>query len=100
MLNGVKSAFGGKKLLKRFAVGALFLLMMTQLVPIETFALETPAPIVIPPPEHGFTDIAHVIGNLSRIVFIIALILVFFYFIYGGIRWIISGGDKAQTEAA
>jgi hypothetical protein len=40
------------------------------------------------------------ITNLVNIAFIIAVILVFFYLIWGGIEWITSGGDKGKTESA
>ncbi len=35
-----------------------------------------------------------------RLVVVIAAIVFFFILVIGGIRWIVSGGDKAQTEAA
>ncbi len=38
-------------------------------------------------------------GGISLIL-IIAAILFFFMLVIGGIRWIMSGGDKGQTEAA
>ena len=49
------------------------------------------------------------LGNLTfpsiisagiRLVVVIAAIVFFFILVIGGIRWIASGGDKAQTEAA
>lgn len=90
-----------KKLLKGVALGTVFMLVMLQLAPAKALAQETPKPIIIEPPtEKGFRDIADVIKNLARIIFIIALVLVFFYFLWGGVKWITSGGDKAQTEAA
>ena len=100
MLNGVKSIFGGKKLLKRAALGALFLLAMLQLAPMGVWAQEPAPTIKIEPPKEGFRDIGQFISNLARFIFIVAIILVFLYFLYGGVRWITSGGDKAQTEAA
>lgn len=33
-------------------------------------------------------------------ILVIAAIIFFFMLIWGGIRWILSGGDKANTEAA
>jgi hypothetical protein len=41
-----------------------------------------------------------VIAALITIVFIIAAIIFFFMLVAGGIRYISSGGDKAQTESA
>src|SRR3989344_2664716 len=33
-------------------------------------------------------------------ILIVALVLAFIFLVIGGIRWILSGGDKAGTEAA
>ena len=38
--------------------------------------------------------------NLITLIFIITAIAAFFVLLTGGIRFITSGGDKAQTEAA
>lgn len=35
-----------------------------------------------------------------RLIVVVAAIVFFFILVIGGIRWIASGGDKAQTEAA
>jgi len=40
------------------------------------------------------------IGFAISLGFIIAAVVFFFMFITGGIRWIISGGDKTQVEMA
>jgi hypothetical protein len=41
-----------------------------------------------------------IISAAIRFVVVIAAIVFFFILVIGGIRWIASGGDKAQTEAA
>jgi hypothetical protein len=41
-----------------------------------------------------------IVSALIRIVLIIAALVFFFILVIGGIRWIMSGGDKAGTEAA
>ena len=48
-------------------------------------------------PEWGVTQL---IGWAVNIVLIVAGIIFFFMLIIGGIRWILSGGDKANTESA
>jgi hypothetical protein len=58
-----------------------------------------------PPVDSGFTnlttlDAAEIISRLIGIVLVVAAIIFFFVLIIGGIRWILSGGDKGQTEAA
>jgi hypothetical protein len=45
----------------------------------------------------GFGD---VIGRVITILFIISVIIALAFLIYGGIKWITSGGDKAAVEAA
>lgn len=41
-----------------------------------------------------------IVGALIVLLIIIAAVVFFFMLLIGGIRWITSGGDKAQTEAA
>ena len=44
--------------------------------------------------------VAGVVSGGIKLVLIIAAILFFFMLVVGGIRWILSGGDKANTETA
>ncbi|MCH7730563.1 hypothetical protein IID21_03495 [Patescibacteria group bacterium] len=44
--------------------------------------------------------IAGIVSALISLIIIIAAVVFFFILIIGGIRWIMSGGDKANTEAA
>lgn len=41
-----------------------------------------------------------IIGAAILLILIIAAVVFFFMLVVGGVRWITSGGDKAQTEAA
>jgi TRAP-type C4-dicarboxylate transport system permease small subunit len=41
-----------------------------------------------------------IISAMIRLAVVVAAIVFFFILVIGGIRWIASGGDKAQTEAA
>lgn len=43
---------------------------------------------------------ARIVEYAINLILIIAAILFFFLLVLGGIRWITSGGDKGQTEAA
>jgi hypothetical protein len=45
-------------------------------------------------------DFPTVIGGLVKLLMIVAAVVFFFMLVIGGIRWIASGGDKGQTEAA
>lgn len=40
-----------------------------------------------------------VTGGIQAIL-VVALVLAFIFLVFGGIKWIMSGGDKAGTEAA
>ena len=44
--------------------------------------------------------IGDIIGGLLRLVLVVAAVVFFFVLVIGGVRWIISGGDKGQTEQA
>lgn len=44
--------------------------------------------------------IGGIIAGLLKLSLVIAAIVFFFILVIGGIRWIISGGDKSQTEQA
>jgi len=49
----------------------------------------------------GFAaDLGTVITTALSFVMGIAVLLVFFYLIWGGIQWITSGGEKGKTEEA
>lgn len=41
-----------------------------------------------------------IVSGFIKLALIIAAIVFFFILVIGGVRWIASGGDKAQTEAA
>ncbi len=53
----------------------------------------------IPNPFGTFT-LSGLLNNTITLAFIIAFILVFFFLVFGGIKWIISGGDQKQVESA
>lgn len=44
--------------------------------------------------------IPSIVSGLIRMTLVIAAIVFFFILVIGGIKWIASGGDKAQTEGA
>ena len=54
----------------------------------------------------GFTapvqniTITQIIAAAITLILIVAAVVFFFMLVIGGIRWITSGGDKGQTEAA
>lgn len=44
--------------------------------------------------------VAGLVGGAIKLVLVIASLVFFFILVIGGIRWIVSGGDKGQTENA
>ena len=48
----------------------------------------------------GDLTLGGIVSGLIRLVLVVAALVFFFILVIGGIRWIASGGDKAQTEAA
>ncbi|MGD8744551.1 MAG: hypothetical protein PVJ52_03090 [Candidatus Woesebacteria bacterium] len=58
-----------------------------------------------PPGDSGFANLTNIsfsalISYGIQLVLVIAAIVFFFILVIGGIKWITSGGDKGQTEAA
>jgi len=48
----------------------------------------------------AFTFSGNLISALINILFIVAIIIALIYLIWGGIKWIMSGGDKAALQQA
>lgn len=46
------------------------------------------------------SSVSGIIGAIISLFFIIAVIIALFYMLWGSIRWILSGGDKAAVDAA
>ena len=44
--------------------------------------------------------IGGILSGAISLVLVVAAIVFFFMLVIGGIKWILSGGDKGQTEAA
>jgi hypothetical protein len=51
-------------------------------------------------PPDVITNIPGLIGWAIQILFLVAGLVAFVYLLLGGIKWITSGGDKGQVEAA
>jgi amino acid transporter len=51
----------------------------------------------------GLSNTANIgitIRNIVVFIIVIAVIIALIYLLYGGIKWVTSGGDKTQVEAA
>ena len=82
-----------KKLLATGLAASLYLGL-----PLAVFGQST---ITVPQPEQvKITDIGKLIGNIVSLFMIVAALLTFVFLIWGGVEWIMSGGEKAGTEAA
>lgn len=55
--------------------------------------LETQSPTTI-------FDLGKLIGGLAGVGLILAAVACFGYFVYGGVKWTMSGGDKGKVEEA
>jgi hypothetical protein len=45
-------------------------------------------------------DIGRIVGTVINILLVAAVLIALFFLIWGGIRWITSGGDKGKVEEA
>jgi len=52
------------------------------------------------PPAFSITSIGKFLGATVELIFIIAGLLAFGYLTWGGIQWLISGGDQSQVQTA
>ena len=59
-------------------------------------------PINLIPPLGSITDtpIENIPQFIITLLFIVGIVIAIAFLIYGGIRWILSGGDKTKVEAA
>lgn len=48
----------------------------------------------------GGLTVPGIVSGFIRLALVVAALVFFFILVIGGIRWIASGGDKAQTENA
>ena len=46
------------------------------------------------------TDISDIVGAVIGLIFIVAVVVALFFLLWGAVRWIFSGGDKAAIEGA
>lgn len=45
-------------------------------------------------------NIGPIINALITLVFIVGFLIAFFFLVFGGVKWIMSGGDKQATQSA
>jgi len=97
-------------MLKKISILALSLALFLSIAPLTNiFAAEDPT-LDSCIGEDGSTfntlcdlstgSVGKVVGYGVNILFIVAIVVALFFLIFGGIKWITSGGDKAQLETA
>lgn len=71
---------------------------------MERLSFNLPGPYEINPdgviPTGGINKLENIIQVGITLLFIVATLLALFFLIYGGIRWITSGGSKEGIDAA
>jgi multisubunit Na+/H+ antiporter MnhB subunit len=50
--------------------------------------------------KYDLKTLGNIISNSITILFIVATVAALFFLVFGGIKWVTSGGDKAQVETA
>lgn len=45
-------------------------------------------------------NFSNMVGIALQLLFIVAVIIALFFLVWGGIKWILSGGDKSAVEGA
>lgn len=48
----------------------------------------------------GFSTTSSVVNNIINLLLVVALLIALVYLIIGGIKWVLSGGDKTAVEGA
>lgn len=48
----------------------------------------------------GFDTTSSVVNNIINLLLVVALLIALVYLIIGGIKWVLSGGDKTAVEGA
>ena len=88
---------------------ALILSPLSYLISAFPVFAQVPNTVVVKPCPTGLfenlckyttANAGSVIGQIIAFMFALAVIIAILYFIYGGIKWVMSRGDKTQLEDA
>lgn len=89
---------------------AKFLSPLIYLFAVPSFALADSTVDVRPPEDNQFKKLfdlsqgtnpfGTIVGRAITVLFVVAVVIALGFLIYGGIKWISSGGDKAGVEGA
>lgn len=87
-----------KKLFYLFVIVSFFQLFSSHVFAQVPIGLQSPPQIIDPDPNVNYTQNA--ITFVITVLAIIGVVGSLIYLVYGGIKWITSGGDKASIEQA
>ena len=68
-----------------------------------TLVVPSTIDVQIPTPRSGvriITNLGSFISSIVALILIVSALAAFIYLVWGGLRWITSGGDKAAVDAA
>jgi len=72
----------------------------TLLASAVSFAANTPINLAPPTGAETNVSIEKIPQFIITLLFVLGIVIALAFLIYGGIKWIISGGDKANVDAA
>lgn len=73
---------------------------MILIVLFAKVVLVIPIPIIPPPGSIINASLENIPQFIIQLIFVIGIIIAIVFLIYGGIKWVLSGGDKTAVEAA
>lgn len=87
--------------INKYSVASAISLSALSLVSVSAFA-QVPTVNIAPPTAIGTvdTDINNLIAFVINAIIVIGVILSLIFLLWGGIRWVTSGGDKAKVDTA
>lgn len=62
--------------------------------------IELPSEVGFLKNTSGKAGLTLLASNIIRLIFLVAGTAIVFFFLFGGVKWIFSGGDKQQVESA
>ncbi|HSX08578.1 MAG TPA: hypothetical protein VLF93_00305 [Candidatus Saccharimonadales bacterium] len=92
--------------MKKVVSNLLFVVSMALLTPVGTaFGADVSEPLCPPGNFNGLCGIkvgstGGLVGSIIQVLLIIAILACLFFLVFGGIRYIMSGGDKGGIDQA
>jgi len=69
---------------------------LLSLIPV-TYAATT---VAVPAPRGSVANLGELVSGLVTAAIVLAAVIALIFLVWGGIQWLTSGGDKANTEKA